>query len=156
MIHFGAARVTRIFGCMSFIKDLLSQCLVMWNDYSIIEPYCPFIIHMKVANLWITLDQPSLYVRHTNILLLRGNDFPSQGWSDSHIEEGHIWRYSDDRFFFGQGHSWQIIAMCLAAQVIRNDIHLSRMIMNLQIIILDQLQPSSLAHVQIRLGEDIV
>jgi hypothetical protein len=38
MIHFGAARVNRIFGCMSFIKDLLSQPLVTWNDNSIFEP----------------------------------------------------------------------------------------------------------------------
>jgi hypothetical protein len=35
---------------------------------------------MKVANLGITLDQPSLYVGHTNVLLLSDNDFPSQGW----------------------------------------------------------------------------
>jgi hypothetical protein len=44
--------------------------------------------------------------------------------------------------------------MGLAAQSIRNDIHLA--IMNLQIIVLDQFHPSSLAHVQIRLGEDIL
>jgi hypothetical protein len=37
MIHFGATRVNRIFGCMSFIKYLLSQHLVTWNNYSIIE-----------------------------------------------------------------------------------------------------------------------
>jgi hypothetical protein len=46
--------------------------------------------------------------------------------------------------------------MCLAAQGIRNDIRFSWMIMNQQIIILDQLQPSSLAHVQFWLGEDIL
>jgi hypothetical protein len=38
MIHLGATRVNRIFGCMSFIKDLLSQPLVTWNDYSVFEP----------------------------------------------------------------------------------------------------------------------
>jgi hypothetical protein len=38
MVHLGAARVNKILGCVSFIKDLLSQCLVTWNDYSIIEP----------------------------------------------------------------------------------------------------------------------
>jgi hypothetical protein len=102
---------------------------------------------MKAANLGTTLSQPSLYVRHTNILLLSGNDFPSQGCSEGHIVERHIWRYSDAKLFSSQGHSWQIIAMRLAAQGIRNDIHFSRMIMNLQIIVLNQLQPSSLAHV---------
>jgi hypothetical protein len=45
--------------------------------------------------------------------------------------------------------------MGLAAQSIRTDIVLSRVIMNLQIIVFDQFHPSSLAHVQIKLGEDI-
>jgi hypothetical protein len=54
---------------------------------------------MEAANLGNTLDQPSLYVGCTNILLLSDNDFPSQGWSEGHIEERHIWRYSDARFF---------------------------------------------------------
>jgi hypothetical protein len=37
--------------------------------------------------------------------------------------------------------------MHLSSQGIHNDIHLSRMIMNLQIIVHDQFRPSSLAHV---------
>jgi hypothetical protein len=102
---------------------------------------------MKAATLGITLGQPSLYVGHTNILLLSGNNFPSQGWSEGHIEERHIWRYLYARFFIDKRHIWQIIAMCLAVQGIRNDIRLSRMTMNLKIIVLDQLQPSSLVHV---------
>jgi hypothetical protein len=58
---------------------------------------------MKAANLGITLGQPSLYVGHTNILLLSRNDFPSQGWSEGHIVERYISRYSDAIFFSGQG-----------------------------------------------------
>jgi hypothetical protein len=38
MVHLGASRVNIIFGCVNFIKDLLLQSLVMWNDYSVIEP----------------------------------------------------------------------------------------------------------------------
>jgi hypothetical protein len=60
---------------------------------------------MKEPNLRITLGQPSLYVGHTNILLLSDNDFPSQGWGEGHIEERQIWRYSNARFFTDQGHS---------------------------------------------------
>jgi hypothetical protein len=46
---------------------------------------------MKAANHGITLRHSSLYVGHTNVLLLSGNDFPSQGWSEGHIVEKHIW-----------------------------------------------------------------
>jgi hypothetical protein len=46
--------------------------------------------------------------------------------------------------------------MRLAAQGMHNDIRLSRMVMDLQIIILDQLHPPSLAHVQIQLGKHIL
>jgi hypothetical protein len=42
---------------------------------------------MEIATLEITLGQPSLDVGHNNILLLSGNDFPFQGWSEGHIEE---------------------------------------------------------------------
>jgi hypothetical protein len=45
---------------------------------------------MKAANFGTTLGQPSLYVGHTNILLLGGNDFPSQGWSEGHVEETYL------------------------------------------------------------------
>jgi hypothetical protein len=38
MIHLGAVRMNRILGCLSYIKYLLSQHLVTWNDYSVIEP----------------------------------------------------------------------------------------------------------------------
>jgi hypothetical protein len=41
-------------------------------------------------------------------------------------------------------------------QRIRNDVCLSQVIVNFQLIVLDQLEPSSLPHVQIRLGKDIL
>jgi hypothetical protein len=46
--------------------------------------------------------------------------------------------------------------MSFVAQGIRNHIHLTRVIMNLKIIVLDQLQPSSLMHVQINPSEDVL
>jgi hypothetical protein len=103
MIHFGATRVKRIIGCLSFIQDVLSQPLVTSNDYLVFEPQRPFVILMKTANLGITLGQHSLYVGHTNILLLSLNDFPSQGWSEGQIEERYIWRYLDAGIFSGAG-----------------------------------------------------
>jgi hypothetical protein len=43
-----------------------------------------------------------------------------------------------------------------ATQGIRNRICLTGMIVNLKIIVLDQLQPSSMLHVQIRLSEKVL
>jgi hypothetical protein len=50
----------------------------------------------------------------------------------------------------------QVVVVSLPAQGIRNHIRLSGVIMNLEIVILDQLQPSSLAHVQIGLSENVL
>jgi hypothetical protein len=46
--------------------------------------------------------------------------------------------------------------MLLPAQGIRNQIHLARMIVNFQVIILDELQPTALPKVEILLSEDIL
>jgi hypothetical protein len=66
---------------------------------------------METANFGITLSQSSLDVGHTNILLLSGNDFPSQGWSEGYIEESYVWMYLDAGFFSGEGNKWKIIAI---------------------------------------------
>jgi hypothetical protein len=47
------------------------------------------------------------------------------------------------------------MTMGLMAQSIGNNVCLARMIVNLEIIIFNQLKPSSLMHVQLRLGENI-
>jgi hypothetical protein len=41
-------------------------------------------------------------------------------------------------------------------QRVCNDISLSRVIVDFQLIVLDQLEPSLLPHVQIRLGKDVL
>jgi hypothetical protein len=58
-------------------------------------------------------------------------------------------------FFPSEASSRQVVAMSFVAQGIRNHIRLIRVIMNLKIIVLDQLQPSSLTHVQISLRENV-
>jgi hypothetical protein len=50
---------------------------------------------MKAANLGITLGQSFVYVGQINILLLRINNLPSQGWSEGHNDGRHILRYLD-------------------------------------------------------------
>jgi hypothetical protein len=46
--------------------------------------------------------------------------------------------------------------MCFVVQGIRNHIRFDGVIVKLKIIVLDQLQPSSLTHAQIRLGEKVL
>jgi hypothetical protein len=49
-----------------------------------------------------------------------------------------------------------VVTVSFVTQSIRNDICLTRMIRNLKIIVLDQFQPFSLPHVQIRLSEKVL
>jgi hypothetical protein len=46
--------------------------------------------------------------------------------------------------------------MLLPTQGIRNQIHLARMIVNLQVIVFDELQPTASPEVEIFLSEDIL
>jgi hypothetical protein len=64
--------------------------------------------------------------------------------------------YSNARFFPRDTDNRQVVAVSFVAQGIYNQICLIRMIVNLKIIILDQLQPSPLPHVQIRLSEKVL
>jgi hypothetical protein len=41
-------------------------------------------------------------------------------------------------------------------QRVHNDVCLSRVIVNFQLVVFDQLEPSSLPHVQIRLSKDVL
>ena len=50
----------------------------------------------------------------------------------------------------------QRVAMRFPTQGIRNDVCLARMIVHLEVIILDQLKPSSLTHIQLRLSEEVL
>jgi hypothetical protein len=49
-----------------------------------------------------------------------------------------------------------VVAVSFATQGIRNHIRLTGMVVNLKIIVLDQLQASSLLHVQISLSEKVL
>jgi hypothetical protein len=46
--------------------------------------------------------------------------------------------------------------LILATQRIRNNVCLTRGIVNFQSIVLDQLEPPSLPHIQIQLGKDVL
>jgi hypothetical protein len=53
-------------------------------------------------------------------------------------------------------HSSQIVAVSFVSQGIRNHIRFTEMIVNHKIIVLNQLQPPSLTHVQISQSENVL
>jgi hypothetical protein len=77
---------------------------------------------------------------------------PSQDWGEGHISLSHVRSYSNAKFFPGDADSRLVVAVSFVAQGIRNDIRFAGVIVNIKIIVLDQLQPSSLPHVQIGLS----
>jgi hypothetical protein len=147
MIHLCASRVDGIFGSVSFIKYLLAQPMVLWNHQMILEPESAFLIHAKTIDFRVTFSQPPLNVCDSRIDALSCNDFSSQHGGEGHIILSHDMGYSNARFFPRDTDNRQVVAVSFVAQGIYNQICLIRMIVNLKIIILDQLQPSPLPHV---------
>jgi hypothetical protein len=122
----------------------------------ILEPESAFLIHVKTVDLRVTFSQPPLNVCDSLIVALSCNDFPSHHWGEGHIIQSHDRSYSNTRFFPGDADSRQVAAVSFAAQGICSHILLTGMIVNLKIIVLYQLQPPSLPHVQIRLSEKVL
>jgi hypothetical protein len=58
--------------------------------------------------------------------------------------------------FSSQSYSRQVVAVSLVTQHVNNDVCLSRVILNFQLIVLDQFEPPSLPHVQIWLCKDVL
>jgi hypothetical protein len=58
------------------------------------------------------------------------------------------------RLFSSQAYNWKIVAVSLMTQRVYNNVCLSRVIVNFQLIVFDQLEPPLLPHVEIRLGKD--
>jgi hypothetical protein len=156
MIHLCGAWVDGIFGSVSFIKYILAQTMVLWNHQTILEPESACLIHAKTVDFRDTFNQPSLNVCDSYINALSCNDFPSQHWGEDHIILSHDRGYPNARFFVGGTDSGQVVTVSFATQGICNHVCLSRVIVNLKIIVLHKLQPSSLPHVQIRLSEKVL
>jgi hypothetical protein len=114
------------------------------------------MVHVEIVDLGITLSQPSLDMCDSYITALSCNDFPSQHWGEGHIILNHVRRYSNVGFFPSDENSRKVVAVSFMAQGIRNHICLTGVIMNLKIIVLDQLPPHSLMHVQISLSENVL
>jgi hypothetical protein len=133
----------------------ISSCTThgSWNLQTILEPKSVFLIHVKIVDFRVTFNQPPLNVCNSRIDALSCNDFPSQHRGEGHIILSDDRSYSNVRFFPGDTDSRSVVVVNFLAQGIRNHIRFTGVIMNLKIIVLDQLQPSPLPHVQIVLSE---
>jgi hypothetical protein len=122
----------------------------------ILELESAFLIHMKIVDFRVTFSQPPLNVCDSRIDALSYNDFPSQHRGEGHIILSQDRLYLNIRFFPRDTDNRQVVAVSFVTQGICNHIRLTGLIVNLKIIILDQLQPSSLPHVQISLSEKVL
>jgi hypothetical protein len=156
MIHLHAATVDEIFRSVSFIKYPLTQLVALWNNQMVLEPKSAFLNYTETVDLRITFDQPPLDVGDSLVTALSCNDFPSQHWGEGHIILSHVQRHSNAGFFPSDADSRQVVAVSFTAQGIHNHIRLTKVIMNLKIVVFNQLQPHSLTHVQISLSENIL
>jgi hypothetical protein len=97
---------------------------------------------------------------HSNVRPLSDNDVFFDGWNESYIVQSTMWDNLETWFFGITTHRMRLdremVASAFAAHGTSNYICLARMITNFQLIILDQFQPSSLPHVQVRLSEKIL
>jgi hypothetical protein len=148
--------VDGIFGSVGFIKYLVAQTMVLWNHQTILELESASLIHAKTVDFRVTFSQPSLNVCDSRIDALSCNDFPSQHRGEGHIILSHDRGYSNDRFFPGDTDSGQVVTVSFVTEGICNHVFLTGVIVNLRIIVLDQFQPSSLLHVQIRQSEKVL
>jgi hypothetical protein len=139
MKHLCAAQVDGIFGSVSFIKYLLAQPMVLWNHQMILEPESAFHIHTKTVDFRVTFSQAPPNVCDSRINGLSCNDFPSQHWGEGHIILSHDRGYSNARFFPRDTNNKQVVTLSFVAQGIYNHFRLTRMIVNLKILVLDQL-----------------
>jgi hypothetical protein len=113
--------------------------MVLWNHQTIFEPESAFLIRTKIVDFRVTFSQPPLNVCDSRIDSLSCNDFPSQNQGEGHIILSHDRDYSNARFFPRDTNNRQVVAVNFAARGICNHIRLTKMIVNLKIIVLDQL-----------------
>jgi hypothetical protein len=121
--------------------------MVLWNHQTILELESAFLFHAKIVDLRVTFSQPSLNVHDSRIDALSCNDFPSQHWGEGHIILSQDRGYSDARFFPGDSDSGQVVTVSFVTQCICNHVCLTGVIVNVKLIVLDQLQLSSLPRV---------
>jgi hypothetical protein len=101
--------------------------------------------------------QPSSDVPHPNVHFLHGNDTLLDSWDGSGVMQHTKW--NDPKTWLLQitiecdRLNHDVIAVLFTAEGISNNICFSGMILNFQFVIFNQLQPSSLPHIQIWLGE---
>jgi hypothetical protein len=134
---------------MGFGKDLVFQLTVLWNYKSILEPKNSMIINMEMFGFFF-LCLP-FDVKDTHISFLKFDDSASQRTFHSDIVEyNRMHGMGKVKITLNHRSRMRFLAQCISRNV-----GLAKMIMYLQVVVFDQLEPSSLPHIQLRLSKDI-
>jgi hypothetical protein len=60
------------------------------------------------------------------------------------------------RLFSSQAYNCQVVVVSLVTQRVRNNVCLTWVVVNFQLVVLDQLEPPSLPRIQIWFGKDVL
>ena len=103
-----------------------------------------------------------LHFLYQNIQKLSFSDLVLQGWIDLKVCKKTLWnnlKVELPESFTKLRLVWfdeKAVAICLSAQSICNHIRLAWSVLNAGVVLLDHLDPTSLAEVQMRLCEDVL
>src|ERR1041384_1702050 len=145
---------------MCLLKNQLPNVLILRYTNALLKPYCSMLILMETFGFASAHVPP--YFLDLCIILLCSSDPLQQVWL--HLKCCHKTTRNNLQPEFlklltqlkWHGPSISNINVALAAQRICNDICFTRMILHIQVIVLNQIQPSALPKVQLPLSEDIL
>src|ERR1043165_356577 len=145
---------------MCLLKNQLPNVLILRYTNALLKPNGSMLILAETFG-FASAHVP-LYCLDLCIILLCSSDLLQQAWL--HLKCCHKSTRNNLQpellelltQLEWHGLSIRNMDMALAAQRIRNDICFARMILHIQVIVLNQLQPSALPEVQLPLGENVL
>jgi hypothetical protein len=145
---------------MSFFQYSLTEAINIRNTYPVLELYCALLI---LRELWTSTFSNQIFdlldFSITNLtladLLLQGR-FHFNGDTFRVCNYSHVESYKILNKLIGKLGNNSCMDVLLSTQGICNQIRLARIITDLQIIILNELQPMALPKVEILLSEYII
>ena len=161
LIHLGTARMNGKERVMSFFHYELPE-ITFGNNESVLEEQGISLIKTEALIFWSALCNPMFHLLHHGITELGLTDLIFQGRSNLEICKKTLrnnLKVELPESFTKLRLMWldkKAVAICLSAQSICNHIRLAWSVLNAGVVLLDHLDPTSLAEVQMRLCEDVL